>query len=398
MVGSTLAQAIAVSVAQSISFSDVRVDDGEVRAVVHVPGETDTDLWFRVVGATPVAAPEAFVALALPVAMARGLSVESPGPLSKAFVDGATTWQSVFATWYPDRLEPVAIAARERRPKRKSKGVGCFFTGGVDSFFTALRHLHRIDRLVFVYGFDVPLEQLPDLRRAVTTGVRAAAEELERPLVEVETNLHDFSDTMGSPWGTTYHGAALAAVAHLLVADLGEVLVGATHTYADLFPWGSHPVADPLLSGDRLQLVHDGADADRVEKTIAVASSPVVRRHLRVCWENRDGTYNCGRCRKCIRTQIALRIAGQLDAVQTLDADMDLDAVRAMPLGDVNTVARHAELIRHLRRIGTEPELLAACEQDVAGHDPAATRWGTSDWTALLPLLFEPPGSPASGS
>ena len=111
-------------------------------------------------------------------------------------------------------------------------------------------------------------------------------------------------------------------------------------------------------------------------------------RHLRVCWENRDGSYNCGTCKKCLRTMIALRIAGKLDACETLPHEIDLDAVRDLPLGDLNTWARHAELIRHLRRLGTEPELLAACEDVVRRADPRAQRWGDHDWTSALPLAW----------
>lgn len=374
-----------------ISFGDLRASDGEVRGTVDVDGEP-FEVWFRVTGAPAELPPEALATMAVPVAMGRGLAVEVPGPVSEAFLTGVGQWQAVFSTWYPDRLEPVAVQAPARRGSRKrAQGRACFFTGGVDSFFSALRHLDAIDALVFVYGFDVPLEELPDLRTAVSAGVRAAAAELGKPLVEVETNLHDFSDHFRSPWGTTYHGAALAAVAHVLAPAFGEVLIGGTHTYADLFPWGSHPLTDPLLSSDRVRLVHDGGDADRVEKTVAVARSEVAMRHLRVCWENRDGTYNCGRCRKCLRTQIALVVAGRLEACRTLPHTIDLDAVRSMPLGDVNSVARHAELVQHLRDLGTEPELLAACEEDLRRWDPADTRWGTSDWTAVLPLVWERP-------
>jgi hypothetical protein len=374
-----------------ISFSEVGASGSEVRGTVDVDGESFV-VWFRVSGAPVEVSAEAFSVLALPAAMARGLAVESTGSLTEGFVEGLGQWQEVFATWYPDRLAPVEVRAGRRRSRRPVRGRACFFTGGVDSFFSALRHLETLDALVFVHGFDVPLVELPDLRAVVTSGVRAAASELGVPLVEVETNLHDFSDAMGLPWGTTYHGVALAAVAHLLAPAFGEVLVGGTHTYSDLFPWGSHPLSDRLLSSDRVRLVHDGCDADRVQKTVAVAGSEVALRHLRVCWENRDGTYNCGRCRKCIRTQIALRIAGRLEACATLPDEIDLEDVRSMPLGDVNALAYHAELVLHLRDLGTEPELLAACEEDLRRHDPGTVRWGSRDWTSILPLLLERPG------
>ncbi len=380
-----------------ITFSGVRSTDAGVEGVVDVDGEP-FEVWFRIDGARVEPVAEAFTTMVLPVAMARGLPIEAPGPLSEDFIRGLAQWQSVFAAWYPDRLAPVPVLAERRRPRRAERRRACFFTGGVDSFFSALRHLDAIDALIFVYGYDVPRVQLPDLRAAVTTGVRAAAGELGKPLVEVETNLHDFSDAMDSPWGTTYHGVALAAVAHLLAPTFGELVAGATHTFANLFPWGSHPLTDALLSSDRLSLVHDGCDADRVEKAIAISRSDVALRHLRVCWENRDGTYNCGQCGKCIRTQIALRIAGRLESCETLPDRIDLDAVRSMPLADLNTIAFLAVLVVHLRDLGTEPDLLEACEENLRRHDPAGVRWGARDWTSVLPLLGQQAQAGAAGA
>src|SRR5665811_860659 len=89
-----------VLVTEGISFSDVQGRGSEVRSVVHVPGEDDFDLWFKIDGAEAAAAPEAFVALALPVAMARGIPIESPGPLSEGFAAGIDRWQAIFHTWY----------------------------------------------------------------------------------------------------------------------------------------------------------------------------------------------------------------------------------------------------------------------------------------------------------
>lgn len=374
-----------------ITFSDVRERGGEISASVHVGGER-FDLWFRADGARLAAAPEALVTLALPVAMARGLPIDVPGPVTPSFLRGLEQWQAVFATWYPDRLAPVEIRARCRRPGRPHRRSASMFSAGLDSFHCVLRHLDHLDALVFVLGFDVPREELPDLRETVTARVRAAAAELGKPLVEVETNLHDFSDHFQSPWGTTYHGAALAAIAQLLSPSFGELLVAGTHSYGDLFPWGSHPLTDPLLASDRVRLLHDGG-ADRVQKAQVVAQSEVAMRHLRVCWQNRDGDYNCGHCPKCLRTRVALRIAGALDRCETMSALTDLDEVQTMAIDDRNSIAAVAALVRHLRRSGTDPELLAACEDGLRHQDPLAVRWGERDWTSVLALLFAEPSA-----
>ena len=370
----------------TVTFEDVRPDGARIVGT----GDGAFDLWFRVQGAKADLDASSLVAAALPIAMGEGKAVDLGDlRLDPVLAAGVPQWQEVFASWYPDRLQRVEVRGRTGRPGRAAKGIGCFFTGGIDSFHSVLANRDRLTHLVFVHGFDVPLEGLPDLRAEVTRRVQQAAQELGLPLIEVETNLHDLSDTRRSPWGTTYHGVALAAVGHLLSGTLGELVIGATHSYNDLFPYGSHPLTDPLLSSSRLRFTHHGCEADRVEKTIHCATSDVALRHLRVCWENRDGTYNCGTCKKCLRTMIALRIAGRLEACETLPHEIDLDAVRALPLGDLNTWARHAELIRHLRRLGTEPDLLAACEDVVRTADPAAQRWGDHDWTSALPLVWE---------
>lgn len=373
-----------------ITFEELRSDRSDASVRIHGAGDP-FELWFRVHGARPQLEAEALVALTLPVAMGLQQDIDLGGlRLDESFAATSTAWQEAFATWYPDRLAPIALRRhRGRRTRTRPDGVGCFFTGGVDSFHSVLANRDRLTHLVFVHGFDVPLEGLPALRADVTEHVQTAALELGLPLIEVETNLHDLSDTRQSPWGTTYHGVALAAVAHLLSGVVGEMIIGATHAFADLFPYGSHPMTDPLLSSSGLRLVHHGCEADRVEKTRTCAASPVAMRHLRVCWENRDGTYNCGTCKKCLRTMIALAIAGNLESCATLPHTIDLDAVRALPLGDVNTLARHAELIHHLREEGTNPALLEACEAVIEQYDPRTMQWGSRDWTSAIPLLWQ---------
>lgn len=373
-----------------IRFRRVRTSrrGDEVTAVVEGPGPDDAfDLWFRSSGARLTAAPEAFVTAALPVAMGHGVALRAPGRVSPRFAESIDRWQRTFAAWLPDELSPTTVEAKTRRPRPPSTGVGAFFTGGVDSFYTVLEHRERLDGLVYVWGYDLPLEQWPELRQEVAVGVRTAAAELEVPLVEIETNLHDWSDLHGAAWGTTYHAVALAAVAHLLTPSFGELLVGSTYTYRDLFAWGSTPITDPLLGSDLMTITHDGCEADRVERIRRIAESDVALRHLRVCWENRDLSYNCGVCEKCIRTMIALQICGKLDQCATLPA-IDIDRVRALPHNYVAVVARLVELVDHLRRTGSDPELLAACEASLHHQDPSIVRWDL-DWRDVMPLLFE---------
>ena len=177
-----------------------------------------------------------------------------------------------------------------------------------------LRHRSSITHLVYVQGFDV-IADGTERASASRRGVHAAADELGLPLVEVATNLRDVTDPFAI-WGMA-HGAAMGTVALLLQAQVGRVLVPSTYPYVDLFPWGSHPLLDPLWGTETLVVDHDGCEASRLEKVARVAGSDTALRHLRVC-TRQYATYNCGECRKCLGTMMALRLHGALERCETL--------------------------------------------------------------------------------
>ena len=277
-------------------------------------------------GVSDAGAADAALVTALLPAMAARSPVSGP-PVSPGLLRNLDTVQDVFIAWSRRkalvrneteryaRVE-VAVPARVSQPTIDDgeRGVAVLFSGGVDSFYTVLRRRHEIDALVFVHGLDVRLDD--PLRESVVDGVRSAAAELGLVLVEVATDVRQTTDRF-VPWEDS-HGAALAAVAHLLSDRFHTALVPATSTYDALYPLGSHPLVDPLWGSERVRLVHDGCEADRVQKTQRIAASPVARRWLRVCPRYGGEPYNCGQCEKCLRTMVGARLAGVPDAFATL--------------------------------------------------------------------------------
>ena len=213
-----------------------------------------------------------------------------------------------------------------------------------------------LTHLIFVHGFDLPLDS--ELRQPAALAAREVAAALGLELIEVETNVRSLIDRYVS-WELC-HGAALASVGLLFQERFRKILIPSTHSYADLTPWGSHPLLDPLWSTELTEFVHDGTHATRVEKCLAVADSDIALRHLRVCWENRDGRYNCGECEKCLRTMISLAAAEALERCGTLPHRLDAEAVAAMPLGSGNKRAYATENLAVLERTGGRPDLQEA--------------------------------------
>ena len=87
----------------------------------------------------------------------------------------------------------------------------------------------------------------------------------------------------------------------------------------NLMPAGTHPMADHLLSADRLEIVHHGAATRRIEKVAALIEWPETYHGLHVCMNMKeyDGVQNCCRCEKCLRTMTMLEVLGVYDKYTT---------------------------------------------------------------------------------
>lgn len=275
-----------------------------------------------------------FVASLLP-AMKHRQDLVVDEPISPQLLRASERIQDIFSTWDRaiHRRSPwyrrTQIDATPAAPREGTagRGIAAFFTGGVDSFHTAIERREELDALIYVWGFDVPADDAAR-RQLVGDHLRAAAKGLGLPLIEITTDVRPvMQDRFGIPW-LDQHGAALASVALFLAPTFSRVYVPSTSTYAQLESLGSHPLLDPLWSTEDVELVHDGASATRVQKVRAIAADDTARKHLRVCWQNVDGRYNCGRCEKCVRTAVAARVMGVGGSFALLPEPSTLDVAR----------------------------------------------------------------------
>jgi hypothetical protein len=344
-------------------LEQIRVDQAQVveeadsRRLIFpvIHGQTQTPVWFRVRNANAAPSGNAALAIALVPAMRAARSLVLGDSLSPRLSASQAAIQELFQHW-DDQFNVVRVTAPLGEPNRASTGgTGLFFSGGVDSFFSLLRHREEITHLIFLRGFNVKQKQVVD--DSVLPAVRAVAARMNKTLVEVSTNIREFSDRFVD-WGLDYHGAALAAVALLLAPTLSTVYVASTHSERDTFRWGSHLSLDPLYSTETLSLIHDGANATRVEKVAAIAENRLVQQTLRVC--NKAGASNCGRCEKCLRTMINLRVAGALDKVATFDRSLRLNEVRLIHVRDDNKASFVSENLAALRAKGVDDDLASA--------------------------------------
>lgn len=373
----------------AIEIRDIRRESsgGLEELSARVTGLPEDRLWFRFPARYAdwvQESPEPFLAALLPIAMSKNLAVRAEGQAAPEFRSGIQHIARLYHGW-DRRLRRVKIeVASGERTRADARAVGCFFTGGVDSFYTVLKNLdrergdNRITHLIFIRGYaDCPLENAT-LWANLTGRLEAAAADLGLELIVAETNLKTFTPAPGVAWDW-FAGSQLASVGLCLTGGLRRLYIPGGDTYSTLSPWGSHPLVDPLWSTDGLEFRHDGCEAYRSEKLNRVARWPAAMKQLWVCGYDPSGLRNCGTCEKCLRTMIGLA-ALSADVPRELFAEpLDLERVRRLDGG--NRVIRYylrdnLNLLTQTRRT----ELVRAAVERALRPDPV--RWLARVWQA----------------
>jgi len=336
-------------------------------------------LWFESADVALSPSPEAFASAMLMPALARGEALTLEDPVSLAWRSNVRRALPTFNQWwgYPEILpEPVHHSLKTTRA---AQTVLCF-TGGVDSFHTLLRSGYTVNYLVFALGFDVPLNDETRFN-AFEPSLRAVAAATGATPVVIRANLREHPAFAPVSWERT-HGGALAAVGHLLSDVAGRLLISSSFTYTTRTPWGSSWMTDHFWSSDRLKIIHFGADLLRQQKLQAIASDPLVRSHLRVCWENRAPAGNCSRCDKCIRTRLTLADCGELAMYPGFEGEESL----ARHIDAIPAVSRVREVHRELSRSERlAPEIRLALQKLIrrSGSGGNFTRQWNSQWRRI---------------
>ena len=265
----------------------------------------DFRLWYRLPGsyAVPKSA-DAFLCAALLPAMAKNerLEVEPGLPVSPALLKNVAVIQDIHHGWNP-ALKIVPIEAETRPAASLHPGAAAFFSGGVDSMFTFLKREAELTHVAYIQGFDFRVD---DSSFGAAFGRNASfVHAFGKTIIPVKTNSNAFGYRHNLSVLLT-QGSALAAVAHLL--GFPRTYVSSAYSYSQLVPLGSHPLTDPLWSTEGVEIIHEGAEARRVDKVIRIARDPLALANLQVCAE--EVVRNCGHCEKCLRTMVPLSLIG----------------------------------------------------------------------------------------
>jgi len=262
------------------------------------------------------------VALLLP-AMAVGERLRIEAPVSES-VSTALLNNTIplMLKWFP-RLHSVETELElQSESVHQSAKTATLFSCGVDSWHTLAECQDRIDTLIHIRGFEMPLEN-SEIWNSANRSVHEVAASYRKKLINVETNFGeatrrrvghnpevDWDDFECDAW----FGHLLCAIGFALRTQIGTLIIPSSYTEG-IEKVASHPTIEPQLSVESLAFEIHGFECNRLQKlaNIAQLDSDFIER-FRVCVDREfipaDDIINCGRCLKCLRTRLELRLCG----------------------------------------------------------------------------------------
>jgi hypothetical protein len=246
--------------------------------------------------------------------------------LDKTYAESMDKVKAVYQKQHPE----TCLAGRVNIGKKTSavwhdyERKAAFFTGGVDSMATALRHREENPLLISIWGSEARVYR-EKAWQAVNTPQIVAALEMGLPRTVIASNYHDifqewalnfcFPGRMHRSW---YVEIAYGAIFLGLSAPVtwregvGAIYIASSNTAENWPPDGSYPELIEKTRWAGTQAIYDIPNEDRwtkLERVVTAIRGPFPGLQLNVCALGKDEG-NCSRCDKCSITMAGLALMG----------------------------------------------------------------------------------------
>jgi len=263
----------------------------------------------------------------LPVIWIADAQLEVP-ELDEAFWNCLPELKKGYEAMYPEtvfagELQIGMIAACDRKSAGKS---AAFFSGGLDSVQTLIRHVEEKPALISIWGSDVAFDNEAGWE-LVSRPIREYAEKYQLEAVTIRSGFRAFDleweldkvyqkQLRSNWWYGVKHGLALLshAAPYAYLKGISTVYIASSNSEDELeIRCASDPTLDNYVRFADCRVIHDGFEFGRQAKVHNIVE--YVRRTgnalpLHVCWESQEGS-NCCECEKCYRTMVGLMAEGE---------------------------------------------------------------------------------------
>lgn len=277
---------------------------------------------------------DAFMIASIYPAMFYNESVEIEGMVSEKLYFNLTRYiLSVVKAYRPEMHDVTFTVKGFAKAKQIEKGVGTGFSAGVDSFTTFVDHFVHEDlqkyKISSLFFFNVGShggggEGARKKFHARYELLKGFPKEVGLPYIPLDSNLFDFY----LPHWEFDAGIFCRACAILVLQRcIAKYYLSSDYSYKEVMYTAFNPKVsslsgitetflNPMLSTESLEIITDGAQYVRTQKTEVISLYAPTYNYLNVCvdhWANHQTAKNCGVCPKCLRTLVAIESLGLLE-------------------------------------------------------------------------------------
>lgn len=284
---------------------------------------------------------DAFLVAALFPAMYYGEDIDIKGCVSKRLYKNIMSdVQKIIQIAYPQmKIINIRVEGFKKATKIDKNIIGTGFSGGIDSFATIYDRFEKEKdpeyRLNTLFFFNLGQNgKYDDVRTKVHVQnlyqhEKGFADEKGMEFILMDSNLFAIYHP---EW--EYNAGVLCRVVGILVFErcVSKYYISSSYSYSSIINVGTYqrtslltgltdPYILPLLSTEGTELIVDGEQYTRTEKTELISSYEPVLRYLNVCVNGDRGdtnAENCSICDKCLRTLFALDVLNKLPAYSSI--------------------------------------------------------------------------------
>lgn len=248
-------------------------------------------------------------------AMRRGEDLEVEVPVDARLARNLQRFSSVWSQYRPTLFKRasrvIAPSYIHGKPNEENSFVAAF-SGGYDSSYMIAAYSSpeppypKVSSAIMIDGFGYDLQNKTSFSEALRLG-RDFVKGLNVDLLHVESNW---------PKVVLYypvmHSLGISAVLGLKSNSASGAYIGLDFAAPEEFrlgPWGNMAGTNRLFSSSDFEIFPVGDEKKRLDK-IRYLRDLKLDSHIVVCNAPNRTSLNCGRCEKCLRTQLGYRAIG----------------------------------------------------------------------------------------
>lgn len=266
---------------------------------------------------------DAFFLLYVWIAMEAGLDLRVEGAVSKRLSDSVLNdVKSMFLILCP-RLKDVNITVLKQVsfPSVDSNNSATGFSGGVDSWYTALKAMENNNPYSYYVFANTGQHGKNNVAEVVSQRASVASNALStlsEPLIVIDSNIDNIvrerfqqRDVIGNIACVLLLQRAISNYSYSssYAPEDSKVIEHYDMSIMD-------PYLLPALSTERVEFESIGIGATRIQKLRYISNAKSFSKKIYVCIEKDLPIKNCGQCFKCRRTQLALDSVGEIELIK----------------------------------------------------------------------------------